>query len=133
MGSAAMPRKTAAGPLTVTVAKAAATDYGFDKIIKAAELIRCVPAEGRTLSLPAMKAFNLMLSTVGAGGFEDRLYTISKRMLRGSHESNDRLPDILDELQRTLFRFAVVLPDGEPAVMTVALLAARIEPLRDRD
>ena len=125
------PKKTA--PLTVTVAVATATDFGYCSITKAAELVRCRPARGKTLSLPAAKAFNLMLSVAGHGGFEDRLYSIPKRDLRGTHNANDRIPDILDELHTTLFEFTVESPRGKPAKLVTSVLAARIEELADTD
>lgn len=61
------------------------------------------------------------------------MHSIPKRDLRGTHKGNERLPDILDELQQTLLRVEVVAPDGRAAVLVAPVIAYRIEHLADDD
>src|SRR5689334_17372970 len=118
---------------TAEVAIAAHRDFGLEKIIKAAELIRARPAKGRSLGLAASKALNLMLGVAGSDGFQDRMYSIPKKDIRRSHKSNEHIPGILEELHTTLFRLETVSPRGKPAVFTAPLLSSTIVEIDDQD
>jgi hypothetical protein len=56
-----------------------------------------------------------------------------KRDLRGTHESNDRLKAVLDELQTMLFMVRTTAPDGQKAALIVPVIAYRIEHLEEDD
>lgn len=118
---------------TAEVAIAVHRDYGLEKIIKAAEVIRARPAKEKALGLSASKALNLMLGVAGGAGFEDRMYSIPKRELRRSHKGNERIPAILDELHTTLFRLETISPRGKPAIMRAPLLTSTFDELDDQD
>jgi hypothetical protein len=118
---------------TAEVAIAVHRDYGLEKIIKAAEVIRAKPAKEKALGLFASKTLNLMLGVAGGAGFEDKMYSIPKKELRRSHKGNERIPAILDELHTTLFRLETVSPRGKPAIMRAPLLTSTFDELDDQD
>jgi hypothetical protein len=60
-------------------------------------------------------------------------HSICKRDLRGSHNGNDRLDAVFDELQGMLLRIDTVAPDGRAAALVTPVVAYRIEHLADDD
>lgn len=103
---------------------------GFDEIVKAAELIELRPAQGKHLSLAAKKTLNLMIQAAAGEAWQIGHHRISKKVLRGSHESNDRLGDVLGELTSTRLEIRHTL-DGEPGILRVPLLAESFVPDED--
>jgi len=111
-------------------------DFGLDKIIKSAELIHAVPLphpEGKKLSLFAWKCFNLMLGVAGSHGFQDRIYEITKKELRRTHKSNERIADVIDVLTSIKMKVEVRSPAGRPAEMTINFLSSTIRELDQTD
>jgi plasmid replication initiation protein len=130
-----MPEKKPNLPVgrTMRVAHEVRANFEGDEIVKAKELIEVRYAKGQSLSLPARKVLNLLIGKAAGDAWKPGSHVITKRELRGSHESNDRLPGIFDELMTTTFKLAVTSRRGNPAVLTAALLAWNIEETSETD
>lgn len=102
------------------------------EIVKPSEMISARPVAGRTLSLPAMKCYNLMLGVAQANNFADERYSISKKELRRSHKGNERLSTLLDELHSVVFMISGTL-NGKPGLWRMSLLAPSFEEDGDED
>jgi hypothetical protein len=100
-------------------------------VVKAGELIEATYPEGATLSAAARKVLVLLLAKAAGDAWQDQEHQITKGELRGSHQSNDRLARVLDELQRVLLRVRVRSPRGHDAVLVAPIVAQRIEELDD--
>lgn len=118
---------------TMRTAHEARANWEGDEIVKAKELIEVRYAKGQSLSLSARKVLNLLIGKAAGDAWKPGSHVITKRELRGSHESNDRLPAILDELMTVTFKLAVTSRRGLPAVLTAALLAWNIEETSETD
>ena len=103
------------------------------EIVKAGELVEARFARGSSPSAPARKVLALLIQAAAGDGWKPGPHSVLKRELRGTHESNDRLPGILDELQGTLLRIETVAPDGRSAALVAPVIAYRIEHLADDD
>ena len=92
--------------------------------VKPGELVKAAFAEGANPSTAARKAFVVLLAKAAGDAWEDRWFGIRKADLRGSHQSTDRLQDVMDELLRTLLRVRVKSEDGGPDdVLTGAIVS----------
>jgi plasmid replication initiation protein len=118
---------------TMRVAHEVRANFEGDEIVKAKELIEVRYAKGQSLSLASRKVLNLLIGKAAGDAWKPGSQVITKRELRGSHDSNDRLPAILDELMTTTFKLAVTSRRGLPAVLTAALLAWNIEETSETD
>lgn len=78
-------------------------ERGSDTIVQPRELIEVRYARGVSLSLSARKLLALMMHQAAGDAWRDQEHRIAKRMLRGSHNSNDRLTDTIDELMGIFF------------------------------
>lgn len=92
-------------------------------IIKAGELVEARFANGVSPSLTARKTLALLIAKAAGDAWRAGPFSITKRELRGSHESNDRLPVTLDELMNMKFVMPTTSSRGRPATLTAALLA----------
>jgi len=107
-------------------------EHGEGKgVVKAGELVEATYPEGATLSAAARKVLVLLLAKAAGDAWQDQEHQITKGELRGSHQSNDRLVRVLDELQRVLLRIQVKSPRGHDAVLVAPIIAQRIEELDD--
>jgi hypothetical protein len=97
------------------------------QIVKARELVEASFARGTSPSAAARKTLALMIQKAAGEAWKPGPHSILKRDLRSQHGSNDRLPAILDELQRTLLRIEGVAPDGRAALLVAPVIAYRIE------
>ena len=104
---------------------------GGEGMVKAGELVEATFPEGATLSTVARKVLVLLLAKAAGDAWQDQEHQITKGELRGSHQSNDRLARVLDELQRVLLRIRVKSPRGHDAVLVAPIIAQRIEELDD--
>ncbi len=104
---------------------------GGEGMVKAGELVEATYPEGATLSAVARKVLVLLLAKAAGDAWQDHEHQITKGELRGSHQSNDRLARVLDELQRVLLRVRVRSPRGHDAVLVAPIIAQRIEELDD--
>jgi hypothetical protein len=95
---------------------------GTQTITKPSEILSAVPEKGRSLSLPAAKVYNLLLGVAQGEGFANKRYVISKKELRRSHNSNDRLSDLLKELHSLSFSVRGTL-DGKSGTWWMNLLS----------
>jgi len=100
-------------------------------VVKAGELVEATYPEGATLSAAARKVLVLLLAKAAGDAWQDQEHQITKGELRGTHQSNDRLVRVLDELQRVLLRIQVKSPRGHDAVLVAPIIAQRIEELDD--
>jgi hypothetical protein len=69
------------------------------EIVKAGELVEARFARGASPSAPARKVLALLIQKAAGDAWKPGPHSILKRDLRGTHNANDRLPGILDELQ----------------------------------
>ena len=111
----------------------AAKTVPCDEIVKAGELVEARFARGAAPSGAARKVLALLIHQAAGDAWKPGPHSIRKRDLRGSHDSNDRLDKIFDELQRTLLRMESVAPDGRPADLVAPVMAYRIEHREDDD
>jgi Initiator Replication protein len=118
---------------TLKAAHQAARTIPNTEIVKAGELVEARYARGSSPSAPARKVLALLIQKAAGDAWKPGPHSILKRDLRGSHESNDRLPSIFDELQGTLMRIETVAPDGRAAALVAPVIAYRIEHLEDDD
>jgi hypothetical protein len=105
---------------------------GLDEIVKASELVEVRPARGQHLSLASRKALNLMIQTAAGEAWRPGDHRVSKKTLRRSHESNDRLDDILREIGSTILEIRHTI-DGKPGTLRVPILSASFEPDDNED
>jgi hypothetical protein len=129
-----MPPQPAALPIgrTMRAAHVRPQEHGGGEgMVKAGELVEATYPEGATLSAAARKVLVLLLAKAAGDAWQDQEHQITKGELRGSHQSNDRLVRVLDELQRVLLRVRVRSPRGHDAVLVAPIIAQRIEELDD--
>lgn len=100
-------------------------------IVKAGELIEARFARGVSPSLSARKVLSLLIEKASGDAWRPGAHTITKKELRGSHESNDRLNDTLDELMAVQFKMPTISERGRAAVLTAALISWNIEETDD--
>jgi hypothetical protein len=108
-----------------------AKESGAPSVVKPGELVTASFPDGATMSAAARKVLVLMLHTAAGAAGEDREHCVAKAALRGSHESNDRIGRVLDELQRVLLRVRVKSPRGHDAVAVAPIVSQRIEETAD--
>lgn len=92
-------------------------------IVKAGELVEARFGNGVSPSLAARKTLALLIAKAAGDAWKPGPFSMTKRELRGSHESNDRLPATLDELMNIKFSMPTTSSRGRPATLTAALLA----------
>ena len=92
-------------------------------IVKAGELVEARFGNGVSPSLAARKTLALLIAKAAGDAWKAGPFSITKRELRGSHESNDRVPATLDELMNIKFTMPTTSSRGRPATLTAALLA----------
>ncbi|MGB7549037.1 MAG: replication initiation protein [Terracidiphilus sp.] len=118
---------------TMRAAHQAARCIPNTEIVKAGELVEARFARGSSPTTAARKVLALLIQAAAGDAWKPGPHSILKRDLRGSHESNDRLDRIFDELQRILLRVETKAPDGRSAALVAPVLAYRIEHLEDDD
>lgn len=107
---------------TMKAASTAAVRDGH-AIVKAGEFIEARFGAGASPSLAARKTLALLIAKAAGEAWQPGSHVIVKRDLRGSHESNDRIQDTLDELMDIKFRMPSTSGQGRSATLTAALLA----------
>lgn len=100
-------------------------------VIKPGELIEAKFARGISPTLSARKVLALLIAKAGGDAWRQGTHTITKKELRGSHDSNDRINGILDELMDVKFKMPTISDRGRDAVLTAALIAWNIEETAD--
>lgn len=119
---------------TMRAAHMAAQAVPNSEVVKARELVEASFARGSSPTASARKTIALMLQKAAGAAWEPgRLFQITKRELRGSHKGNDRLRDVLDEVQRTLIRIETISPAGRHAVEVTPVLTRRIDETGDAE
>lgn len=112
---------------TVRAAYRAARE-GNRVIIKPGELIEARYAKGLSPSLPARKVLALLIAKAGGdAGAAGRTHKVTKKELRGSHNSNDRISGILNELMDLKFVMRTISERGREAILTSAVMSWNIE------
>jgi len=118
---------------TMRAAYTAERDFGGKEIVKAGELVEASFAGGSAPSLAARKVLALLIGKAAGDAWKPGSHTITKRELRGSHESNDRLPAVLDELMAVKIKLETISKRGRHAVLTATLVAWNIEETDEDD
>lgn len=105
-----------------------ATQEGGRVIIKPGELIEARYAKGLSPSLAARKVLALLIAKAGGeAGEAGRIYKITKKELRGTHNSHDRISEIFDELMDLKFVMRTISERGREATLTSAVMSWNIE------
>lgn len=105
-----------------------ASREGNRTIIKPGELIEARYAKGSSPSLPARKVLALLIAKAGGdAGDAGRTHKITKKELRGSHKSNERISSLLDELMDLKFVMRTISERGREATLTSAVMSWNIE------
>lgn len=102
----------------------------LDFVSKPGELVEAEFETG-SLSAAARKAFGLMLRVAGAEAGDGKAFTITKKELRGSHKSNERIQPVMDELLRVIVRIRTTTKQGKPAIMSQSLLSNCVEEISE--
>jgi len=114
-------------------AHSAARTIPNNEIVKAGELVEARFAKGVAPSASARKVLALLFHKAAGDAWRPGPHSIRKRDLRGSHNGNDRLDKIFDELQGMMLRVETVAPDGRVANLVAPVVAYRIEHQADDD
>jgi hypothetical protein len=123
--AASTPRKgtsSARGRLRTVEAKPNAAS-----LVKPGELVDLV--EVTPLTLADRRIYNQLLENAWDAIDKPVTHVIAKSLLRGSHNSNDRLGESIERLMASIVKVQVVR-DGEPVVERVQLLGGNAETLR---
>lgn len=98
-----------------------------ESLIKPGELVDVI--EVTPLTLNDRRIYNQLLENAWDAIDKPVSHVISKSMLRGSHNSNDRVGESIERLMSAIVKIEVTW-DGEPAVERVQLLGGNIETTR---
>ncbi len=98
-----------------------------DSLIKPGELVDLI--EITPLTLNDRRIYNQLLENAWDAIDKPVTHVISKSVLRGSHNSNDRVGESLERLMSAIVKVAVVW-DGESAIERVQLLGGNLESSR---
>ncbi|WP_299844387.1 RepB family plasmid replication initiator protein [uncultured Jannaschia sp.] len=98
-----------------------------ESIVKPGELVDVV--EVTPLTLADRRIYNLLLENAWDAIDRPVTHVISKSLLRGSHNANDRIGVSIERLMSAIVKIEVIW-DGEPAVERVQLLGGNIETRR---
>jgi hypothetical protein len=102
---------------------------GEGSFVKPGELIEV--REMEPLTLQDRRVWNLLMVNAWDRITEDTEHVISKSILRGSHDSTDRLADTIRRLMSTLVE-ARIVREGKVSTLRVQLLGPTVES-KDRD
>ncbi len=98
-----------------------------ESLIKPGELVDVI--EVTPLTLNDRRIYNQLLENAWDAIDKPVSHVIQKSMLRGSHNSNDRVGESIERLMSAIVKVEVVW-DGEPAVERVQLLGGNVETVR---
>ena len=104
---------------------------GARVVIKPGELIEAKFARGASPSLSARKVLALLIAKAGGEAWREGSHTVTKKELRGSHNGNERINGVLDELMDVKFKMPTISSRGRDAILTAALIAWNIEETAD--
>jgi hypothetical protein len=98
-----------------------------ESLVKPGELVDLV--EVTPLTLVDRRIYNQLLENAWDAIDRPVTHVVAKAVLRGSHNSNDRIGESIERLMAAIVRVAV-MRDGERAVERVQLLGGNVESLR---
>lgn len=98
-----------------------------ESLIKPGELVDVI--EVTPLTLNDRRIYNQLLENAWDAIDKPVSHVIQKSMLRGSHNSNDRVGESIERLMSAVVKIEVVW-DGEPAIERVQLLGGNVETAR---
>lgn len=98
-----------------------------DSLVKPGELVDLV--EVTPLTLTDRRIYNQLLENAWDAIDKPVMHVISKSVLRGSHNSNDRVGESLERLMTAIVKVQAVW-DGKPAIERVQLLGGNVEMAR---
>ena len=93
---------------------------------KAGEIIEMQIVTG-SMTLASRKVMLLLLQKAGGDAGENKVHRITKKELRGSHESNDRIDDIFDNLMNVKVKMRTTSSRNRAAIITSPLIEWNIE------
>ena len=93
-------------------------------LVKPGELVDLV--EVTPLTLADRRIYNLLLENAWDAIEKPATDAIPKAVLRGSHDSNDRLGDSVERLMAAIVKLQIIR-DGKPSVEGVQLLGGNVE------
>ena len=99
-----------------------------DSLVKPGELVDLV--EVTPLTLSDRRIYNQLLENAWDAIDKPVTHVIAKSVLRGSHNSNDRVGESLERLMSAIVKVAVTW-EGEPAIERVQLLGGNLESSRN--
>lgn len=99
-----------------------------DSLVKPGELVDLV--EVTPLTLNDRRIYNQLLENAWGAIDKPVTHVIAKSVLRGSHNSNDRVGESLERLMSAIVKVAVTW-EGEPAIERVQLLGGNLESSRN--
>ena len=97
---------------------------------KAGEIIEMQFVTG-SMTLASRKVMLLLLQKAGGDAGENKVHRITKKELRGSHESNDRIDDIFDNLMNVKVKMRTTSSRNRAAIITSPLIEWNIEEVSD--
>lgn len=107
-----------------TTIRTVAAKPNAESLIKPGELVDLI--EVTPLTLNDRRIYNQLLENAWDAIDKPVTHVISKSVLRGSHNSNDRVGESLERLMSAIVKVAVIW-DGEPAIERVQLLGGNLE------
>lgn len=116
-----------------SVAAKAARARPQAELVKPGELVEARFARGMSPSAAARKTLALLIQAAAADAWRAGPHSILKKEIRRSHKSNERIEDILDELQSILLKIDTVAPDGRAARLVAPVIAYRVEHVEEDD
>lgn len=118
---------------TMKVAHEAAQAHEGREIVKAGELVDITFRKGVAPSLAARRTLSLLVGKAAGDAWKDVTHRITKAELRGNHESNDRIGDLLDEVAAIRFVMPTLSSRGRAALERAGLFNELTEETDDDD
>lgn len=118
---------------TMRVAHEAAQAHEGREIVKAGELVEITFRKGVSPSLAARRTLSLLVGKAAGDAWKDVTHRITKAELRGNHESNDRIGDLLDDVAAIRFVMPTLSSRGRAAIERAGLFTTLTEETDDDD
>jgi hypothetical protein len=116
---------------TMQIARRLAEDGDDDSIIKPRELIEITYPKGQSPSLTARRTLALLLAAAAGNAWRAGTHRIRKSDLRRAHKGNERIRDLLDEVDGIRMRCPTVSSRGRPAIERKGLFEKLVEETED--
>lgn len=118
---------------TMQIARRLAEDGDDESIIKPRELIEITYPKGQSPSLTARRTLALLLAAAAGNAWRSGTHRIRKSDLRRAHKGNERIRDLLDEVDGIRMRCPTVSSRGRPAIERKGLFERLVEETEESD